>query len=166
MLNDWLASMPAAELEPEIESLPFLGRTWYRRGPSYWVRRVLFTLFWLGLVALDVVVFRFVLLPTLTQNAAGVFLLVVIVVGVASFVWLWRRSPSTQPELPLPRRKTLNRIGTVVAFGALVLAAVVTGGGIFFWLLPFCIGFFVVAFLKSLAPVTFLERQARERLEP
>lgn len=94
------------------------------------------------------------------------FLLVVIVVGVTSEVWLWRRSPSTQAEQPSPRRKTWTRVGTVVALGALAVAGGVTGGGIFFWLLPFCFGLIAVVFLKSLAPVTFLERQARERLEP
>jgi hypothetical protein len=155
----------AAELDPEIASLPFLGTTWYRRGPSYWVRRALLTLFWLGLIALDVVVIRFVLLPALSRNEAEAFLLVVVVVGVASFVWLWRRSSSTQPEHPSPRRKTWNRVGGIVTFGALAVAVVGTGGGIFLWLLPFCTGFLVVVFLKSLAPVTFLERQVRESLE-
>jgi hypothetical protein len=154
----------AAELDPEIESLPFLGTTWYKRGPSYWFRRVLLTLFWLGLVTADVAITVFLCLPLLDRTVAEVFLLVVVVVGVASGVWIWRRSPSTQPERPSPRRKTWNRIGTVVAFGALALAAIVTGGGIIFWLLPFGMGFFVVVFLKSLAPVPFLERQARESL--
>jgi hypothetical protein len=133
--------------------------------PPIWVRRALLTVFWLGLIALDVVVIRFVLLPALSRNEAEVFLLVVVVVGVASFVWLWRRSSSTQPEHPSPRRKTWNRVGGVVTIGALAVAVVGTGGGIFLWLLPFCTGFLVVVFLKSLAPVTFLERQVRESLE-
>jgi hypothetical protein len=28
----------------QVESLPFLGRTWYRRGSAYWLRRALATL--------------------------------------------------------------------------------------------------------------------------
>lgn len=39
-------------LEPEIESLPFFGTSWYTRGPSYWFRRTLLTLVCLGGVAL------------------------------------------------------------------------------------------------------------------
>ena len=28
---------------PTVVSLPFLGRSWYRRGPSYWLRRALWS---------------------------------------------------------------------------------------------------------------------------
>jgi hypothetical protein len=28
---------------PAVVSLPFLGRSWYRRGPSYWLRRALWS---------------------------------------------------------------------------------------------------------------------------
>jgi amino acid transporter len=159
-------SAALAKPELEIESVPFLGTSWYRRGPSYWFRRALFTLFWLALVAAEVAITAFLLLPTLNRNVAVVFLLLVIVVGFTSGVWLWRRSPSTQPEQPSPRRKTWTRVGTVAAVVALAVAGGVTGGGIFFWLLPFGLGFCAVVFLKSLAPVTFLEREAREMLGP
>src|SRR5258708_19635107 len=41
----------SSALAPEIESLPFVGRTWYTRGASYWFRRALMSLFFLALTA-------------------------------------------------------------------------------------------------------------------
>lgn len=39
-----------------IEELPFLGTTWYTRGPAYWVRRVLASvLMFLGLAMAAVI---------------------------------------------------------------------------------------------------------------
>jgi hypothetical protein len=37
--------------DKQVESLPFLGRSWYRRGASYWIRRALITLAFLFVLA-------------------------------------------------------------------------------------------------------------------
>src|SRR5689334_22377091 len=81
----------------EIESLPVIGTTWYERGPAYWVRRAGLALFFLALLALDVAIVASILAPMLqrdNQRAPGLFLLVVVVVvGTAMGVWVWRRDP-------------------------------------------------------------------------
>jgi len=57
----------SSRTEPDIESLPFFGTTWYRRGFSYWVRRAGLSLFVFGLVAFDLVTVSYthLTLPTI-----------------------------------------------------------------------------------------------------
>src|SRR5260370_38727281 len=87
------AGSPA--LEPEIESLPFVGKTWYRRGPSYWFRRALMSSFFLLLTALWVWFLWAVVQGVDAQTgrtSSTVLLVIVIVAGVGpgSFFFWWR----------------------------------------------------------------------------
>lgn len=156
----------SASLEPAIESLPFVGRTWYTRGPSYWLRRALFTLFFLALAALNVAFLVAVALNGKDRSGSDVLLVLAVVVGLATGIWLWRHVPPADSKAP-SRRAIVSGAGTGAAAGSLARAV----GGVFagaFLLVAaiLTLGPLVVMCLKSLAPVMYQERMARERLEP
>jgi lipopolysaccharide/colanic/teichoic acid biosynthesis glycosyltransferase len=156
----------SAPLEPAIESLPFVGRTWYTRGPSYWFRRALFTLFFLALAALNMAFLMAVALTVKDRIGGEVLLVLAVVVGLASGIWLWRHIPPADSKAP-SRRATVSGAGTGAAAGTLARAV----GGVFagaFLLVAaiLTVGPLVVVVLKSLTPVMYQERKARERLEP
>src|SRR5260370_30848956 len=100
------AGSPA--LEPEIESLPFVGKTWYRRGPSYWFRRALMSSFFLLLTALWVWFLWAVVQGVDAQTgrtSSTVLLVIVIVAGVLNrsfFFWALPPAPSRPPSRPRP----------------------------------------------------------------
>src|SRR5260370_15818084 len=89
------AGSPA--LEPEIESLPFVGKTWYRRGPSYWFRRALMSSFFLLLTALWVWFLWAVVQGVDAQTgrtSSTVLLVIVIVAGAVNRLFFFgARSP-------------------------------------------------------------------------
>jgi uncharacterized membrane protein YfcA len=151
--------------QPSIESLPWIGRTWYHRGFSYWARRAALSLLLLGLAALDVAILGWILVPMLRndyQRPAGIVLLTVVVVaGIAMGVWVWRRDPNRDRA---SSRRAVALGGAGGAAGAFSAAA----GGIGAVLIPLAalitVGPMLVYFIRSLTPVPFLERKARERL--
>jgi hypothetical protein len=157
-------------MEPEVESLPILGRTWYARGRSYWFRRALFTLFCLGIVALYVGIIGSVLLASSGLSAQedrivkAVLLLLVVGAGVAEGVWLWRRRPGLSK--PPSRGVIAGGVGAAAIVLILARAGVGLAGVLFFFVAIFTSGLVAVMFLKSLTPVLYGERQARASLEP
>jgi hypothetical protein len=160
----------SATLDPEIESLPFVGRTWYRRGPSYWLRRALFTLFFLVLAALNVAFLVAVALNgrNSQQDRIGseVLLVLAVVVGLATGIWLWRQIPPADSKPPA-RRAVMTGVGTGAAAGTLARAVGGVLAGAFLLIAAILtVGPLVVVCLKSLTPVMYQERKARERLEP
>jgi hypothetical protein len=157
-------------MEPEIESIPILGRTWYARGRSYWFRRVLFTLFCLGVVAIYLGIFGIVLLSPSglpaqeDRTVKAVLLLLVVVAGVAEAVWLWRRPPGLSK--PPSRGVIAGGVGAAAIVLMLARAGVGLGGVLFFFGAAFTFGLVAVMFLKSFTPVPYAERRARSSLEP
>ena len=157
----------ASREAPEIESLPIVGTTWYQRGAAYWVRRVGLSMFFLAFLALDLAIVASIVVPMLqkdSQRAAGLFLVVVVVVlGTAMGVWVWRRDPDRD-------RRSANRAGSAggaagAASGSLATAGIGIGGILIPVAVVITIGPMLVYFIKSLTPVPQLERRARERLE-
>ena len=151
--------------EPEIESLPWVGRTWYHRGPSYWALRASLSLIFLLLAVVDAAILGWILVPMLQnsyQRLPGLFLLgVVVVVGAATSVWIWRRDPSRD-------RVSSRRTVALGAGGGAAGAFAGAMGGIAAIIFPLAalitVGPMLVYFIKSLTPVPALERKARERL--
>jgi hypothetical protein len=151
----------------EIESLPVIGTTWYERGPAYWVRRAGLALFFLALLALDVAIVASILAPMLqrgNQRAPGLFLLVVVVVvGTAMGVWVWRRDPYGDRRSAQRAGRAGGAVGT--ASGSLGISGIGFGAILVPIAVAITIGPMLVYFIKSLTPVPVLERRARERLE-
>jgi hypothetical protein len=154
-------------MQPEIESLPVIGTTWYQRGLAYWSRRVALSVFFLALLALDVAIVASILVPMLqsdSQKPPGLFLLmVVLVVGTAMGIWVWRRDPDAD-------RGSATRAGGAAAAGGAASGTLArAGSGLGAVLIPMAavitVGPMVVYFIKSLTPVPPPERRARGRLE-
>jgi hypothetical protein len=163
------SSRGESTLEPEIESLPWFGTSWYARGPSYWFRRVVMTLLCLGVVGLYAGIIGGVLLSGLNSQdgrvVSTVLLVLVVVVGFATGIWIWRRSPGGQSAQP-SRRTIWGVAGTGAAAGTLVRAGWLLGGVLIFFGAILTSGLVVVLLIKSFTPVLEPEQQARERLEP
>lgn len=164
-----------------IENLPFLGTTWYTRGPAYWFRRVLASmLMLLGLFAATAITVG--LTAAIAQSKVGIGVkissLLVIALAIAySFVRafaaffrverlrrhdrIFRPSFDSQRELAKSRR--YGAIGGVLAVairaGSLLAGALLVISGIF------CFGWFVVLFIWSLQREYGVEHDARLRLE-
>jgi hypothetical protein len=143
-------------VEPEIESLPFVGRTWYTRGASYWFRRALMSLFFLVLTALWIWLLWAVIQEVDSHSgrtSSTVLLVIVIVAGLVTgrlFLGTLPRGQSSQPS----RRET----GYGVAIGAfagvfLLVGAILTWGPL------------AVMSIRTFTPVLYGELEARDRLE-
>jgi hypothetical protein len=154
-------------LEPEIDSLPLVGKTWYRRGPSYWVRRVLISLFFFVLAALDLALIGSILVSGLRteQGRAGsaVLLGVLIVVGFVTGRLMWGRLPPGQYRQP-SSSSVWGPAGTGAAIGTLLRTGPLAGFFILFGSI-FTAGPLVVLFLRSFPRVLYGESEARDRLE-
>ena len=156
----------SAPPEPAIESLPFVGRTWYARGPSYWFRRALFTLFFLALAAINMTFLVAVARNGQNRIVSEALLALAVVVGLATGIWLWRHIPPAETKPP-SRRTAVSSAGTGAAAGTLARAVGGVLAGAFLLVAAILtVGPLVVVFLKSLSPVMYQERKARERLEP
>jgi hypothetical protein len=155
-------------LEPKIESLPWFGTSWFTRGPSYWFRRALLSLMFLGIVAVELWILGLLLeavRPTPNGQIVSVVILgVVVVVGVATGLWLWRRQSAGQSER-VSRRAIWGGASAGAAAGVLARAGSVLGAFFIVFGAIFTVGPFAVLFLMSFTPVPSPERQARERLE-
>ncbi len=159
------AGSPA--LEPEIESLPFVGRTWYTRGPSYWFRRALMSLFFLVLTALWVWFLWAVVRGVDSQQgrtSSTVLLVIVIIAGFVTGAFFWGTLPRGQSKQP-SRRETWGASGTGAAAGTLARAGGMWAG--FFLLFGTILtwGPLAVMSVRSFTPVLHGELEARDRLE-
>jgi hypothetical protein len=154
-------------LEPEIESLPLVGKTWYRRGPAYWIRRVLISLFFFALAALDLALIGSILLSSLNseQGRAGsaILFVLLVVVGIATGRLMWGRLPPGQYRRP-SSRSVWGSGGAGAAMGILLRAGPLAGFFILFGSI-FTAGPLVVLFLRSFPRVLYGESEARKSLE-
>lgn len=158
-----------------IPKLPGLGRTWYKRGPRYWLRRSSGALLWFVLMALMYYVviglyqtFRVNLPPTLrtvydwTQVAAS----------CGALVWGWvkqRRdirkkllNPPTPAEAWANKRYDTQRgqgLGRAAVIPALIVLPVLPA--LFAW----CVGWVAAAFTVREYPSEVGARRALEALE-
>jgi len=154
-------------LDPEIESLPLVGKTWYRRGPSYWFRRVLISLFFFVLAALDLALIASIIGSSLgtEQGRVGsaVVLVLLVVVGIATGRLMWGKLPPGQYQRP-SSRSVWGSAGTGAAIGTLLRTGPLAGFFILFGSI-FTAGPLVVLFLRSFPSVTYGESEARDRLQ-
>jgi hypothetical protein len=159
------AGSPA--LEPEIESLPFVGRTWYTRGPSYWFRRALMSLFFLVLTALWVWFLWAVVQAVDSQSgrtSSTVLLVIVIVAGFATgwfFLGTLPRGQSRQPS----RREAVGTAGIGAAAGTLARAGGMWAGVFLLFGTILTWGPLAVMSIRTFTPVLYGEVEARDRLE-
>lgn len=152
--------------QPEIESIPWFGTSWYRRGPDYWWRRFLLSLVLLAVVAIYVAIIGAVLLTGLDthsgRNASAALLVIVVVTSIATGIWMWRR-----PEGGSERVRGLTGAAAGgAALGTLARAGLVLGYVVMFLGAVLTLGPMLVLFIKSITnPHVYVERRARERLE-
>lgn len=179
---------------PKIESMPWVGTTWYRGGPAYWLRRALLSLFFLALCVfvawidgILVSVFYWGSTRGAPDRAAGLVALgIVIVVTIVSFVYMW-----TQTDRPRSDRERDREVKGIFIFEyirlgyrwivlILAVASLVVGGvigrsmaagatalvGLFFFGGAMCLlGPMLFLFMKSLTPVPEPVRLAREEVD-
>jgi hypothetical protein len=77
---------------PEVECLPFVGRTWYRRGPAYWLRRACLSLFTLMLLAAYLSVVFGISLGINNKVGKIIFLTILLISCGLTVVWIKRRT--------------------------------------------------------------------------
>jgi hypothetical protein len=170
----------------QVESIPYFGRSWYRRGPGYWARRVVLTLicavflFLFGLITWGLV--RALATITIPLFARAVLLAIVAAAIGFSSRKAWRafnvvnRAHRQGMVVTLaeasgePRRSDADRRRRVVARGAgLGSAAMLGGGALLVISVLFCIGWGVVILLTSLqryvSPAEYAAWQRIERRE-
>lgn len=168
----------------QIERIPYFGRSWYRRGPGYWVRRVVLSLICLGMTILLgfiswTLVDTIAVDPTVPLWGRALILAVVAAAIWFSSVKAWRafnvvnRAHRQGMLVTLaeasgePRRSDAERRRRVVARGAGLGSAVAIGGGALLVIsVLFCIGWGVVILLTSLQRyVSPAEYAAWQRIE-
>ena len=158
-----------------IERLPWLGRSWYKRGPSYWLRRVTAVLlFAVGLAVAGLWAYGFgSYIVTDRGLPVGVRVMILVVVAgaiVYSGFKAWQGFREGERLRRAGRRPTQRRLGTgagatgmstgaSVRRGSAVTSAFLVIGSVFF------LGWFVVLVLWSLQPEYGIEHQARQALE-
>ncbi|HET7012426.1 MAG TPA: hypothetical protein VFI65_00845 [Streptosporangiaceae bacterium] len=167
------ASLPARkELPPgmRIESLPVLGTTWYERGASYWVARLLmFIMMAIAVAVGSAFVAGFLSgIKDSSQTGFVVVLVIEIVWSLVIITYLMTRTFRRWNSLEPPPKPLSRRLRRVVAAGgtlgglaqagfALGQFVLVYGSFLFF-------GLYVTLLLYALLPVYPAEHKARLRM--
>ncbi|MFB7718097.1 hypothetical protein [Nocardia sp. NPDC056100] len=152
---------------PQVESIKGLGTSWYRRGPSYWARRVLASVLWAIVLCIGaLLVGGLVMAINKDANSIGrIILWVVVVVVVAASHYLGFRDMNPTREQSPPRDRHPGVTGTglgagVAAFGGSALGAGLLAIGMFVG-----VGWFTAMFVFSLARYTSApEHQAAQKM--
>jgi hypothetical protein len=169
----------ARELPPslsatDVEALPLFGTSWYTRGVSYYLRRVLAVL--LLLIPLAVVVtFDVALFRAFDDSSSAARLAWGLVLGVlflASFVWPLRNLRREQDrrragEIVFPnyfpgvgRRPVAGAgLGALARSGSVLAGAFLAVGSVIF------LGWVIIAFLETFRHEYRVEHDARLRLQ-
>jgi hypothetical protein len=152
-----------------VNSVPWLGTTWYERGLAYWSRRLALTIFALGILALYTTIVALFLSGVYDSSGRHAwfygllaFEIVFSVISGGYFLYRMIRHPAitTVASLAAARRRPtgasglgiLARSGVVVAQLLIVLIAALT------------YGLWAAALVRSLSPSFPVERQARQRM--
>jgi len=166
---------PRDQLPPGvvIPRLPAVGTTWYERGPAYWIRRVVMTLFLVGILAAwTAMIGTFVRASGPAGSPAFIGVLAgEVLFSLGSAAWLlnrfWRHTSQAWRRNWKPGRGaglTAGSIGILARAGS-AIAVAFFGVGV---LLTY--GLWLALFITSLAPVSPTERDARrllaEELQP
>lgn len=162
---------------PPIESLPILGTTWYRRGYSYWARRVGIFFLMLFLVACQIL-FVWVIFHVISSDTKKSFAFRTVALAIVSIVVLggfiyWVRwfarveKRKRRGEIAYPDYKPRGATGGMLAGGAgnLARSGDTTAGGCAFAASILTAGSAPFLILQSLQKEYTYEHDARIRLE-
>lgn len=183
-----------AAARPHVESLPWLGTTWYERGPAYWFRRALLSLFFLVLLALYGGIIFVIETGIDDPTASAVFVSVTVLCTGLSAVWYLRRQHLARVARTVAEardRRDLRRLHSLFDYiavagllaGLALIAGMVLKGpvgtalmriahGVLALIVGLVLvgsvwatgGAFAVVFAQTLAPELVTEREARRRL--
>ena len=176
---------------PTIKAIRGWGTSWYKRGPTYWLRRLLYSAVMLALFGLFAFITGFFVSGTFGGSARrspdlgpGLTVLgIVTVVSIVGFVWMWRWTPD--PRESAKEAKQLDVFITAwLGLRWIVLILVIVGavaGGVvrrslsaavllliglaFFGLSTFLVGPLLALFVKSLIEEPRMIRVAREEVD-
>ncbi|MEC3915479.1 hypothetical protein [Nocardia sp. CDC160] len=137
---------------PPVESIKGLGTSWFRRGPSYWARRVLATVLYAIILCIGaLLVGGLVMAINKDANSIGraiLWTVVVAVVAVSHYLGFRDMNPRRQ-QIATPKRRsgaTGAGLGAgVAAFGGSALGAGILAIGMFAG-----VGWFTAMFVYSL----------------
>lgn len=165
----------------DIEPIPFFGTTWYKRGFSYWVRRVIASLLMLLALIVGTLITGGAVGGIITSKASlavKIPILLVIVSAVAyssyrAFVAFFRVEklkkngdilrPGVDKESAVSRASRYGMAGGALA--ALARAGSALAAALIVISVVFSFGWFVVMFLWTLQKEYGIEHDARIRLE-
>lgn len=149
----------------QVESLPFLGRSWYRRGPGYWARRALYSVVCLLVLGLFTFISWSLVQAIATDNEipwwVKVLVLAVIAAAIAySVIRAWRAlnvmnrvrrggRAMSLAEAAGARRAGRATTASGTAVGALARAGSVVGGALLVVSVVFNFGWGVVLLVMS-----------------
>ncbi|MBK0868301.1 hypothetical protein INP57_15920 [Saccharopolyspora sp. HNM0986] len=164
-----------------IEKIPFLGATWYTRGPDYWFRRVLASiLMFIGLMVTTAItggLIGAIVTSSVALPVKVVALLVIasaigysLVRAFAAFIRVEKdRSagkllrPGLDSSKAIARNRRYGGAGIVVA--ALARVGSFLAGALLVVSVVFCFGWFVVLFIWTFQKELGVEHDARVRHE-
>lgn len=166
--------IPAELPAEEVERLPFVGTSWYTRGWSYWLRRGLLTVLFLGVLVMGLV-FEWAIFSIgsdfRTPLSRRIWYVLFSLLLAASFV------RPTQVALAQRRRVKAGQLVHLGAtnkrrsaaggagIGYLATTGSVAAGAFLFIGVIFFFGWFVFMFIWTLTPEVGLEHDARLRLQ-
>lgn len=152
-----------------MESVPWLGTTWYERGLAYWARRSALTGFAAAILALFTAILVLFLQGVYRSSGRHAWfyglLWFEIVLSLATGGYLLYRMikhPATTTAASLAA--TRRRIGGAGGLGILARSGFVLAQLLIVLIAALSYGLWTAALVRSLSPVLPVERQARQRM--
>jgi hypothetical protein len=167
--------------KPPIEKLPFLGTTWYKRGASYWLRRVL-GCFLMSLMLGGATVMTAGRIGAIVESRVAMIIKVIALGIVAcaialstfrAFKAFFRAErnrklgrllrPNFDSERAAEQSRRYGTVGAILA--ATARAGSLVSGALLGLSVIFCFGWFIVIFLSTFQKEFGVEHDARLRLQ-
>jgi hypothetical protein len=152
-----------------VESVPWLGTTWYERGRAYWARRLALTVFALAILALYTTIVALFLAGVYDSSGRHAwfygllaFEIVFSVLTGGYFLYRMIRHPAftTAAGLAAARRRPSGASG----LGILARSGFVLGQLLIVLIAALTYGLWAAALVRSLSPSLPAEGEARRRL--
>jgi hypothetical protein len=152
-----------------VERVPWLGTTWYERGPAYWARRLALTVFVLAILALYTAIVALFLAGVYDSSGRHAwfygllaFEIVFSVLTGGYFLYRMIRHPAftTAAGLAAARRRPSGAGG----LGILARSGFVLGQVLIVLIAALTYGLWAAALVRTLSPSLPAEREARRRL--